>query len=305
MSRNNRVAVIDCGSNTFHLLIAERYDSSLGFREVYRERAFVYLSKSGINEISPSSYALGINTLDRFQQLMIAHKVNLVRCVGTAVLRSSINGAKFISEVKENLRLEIELIDGLEEAALIFNGISLSDLPAGPSLILDIGGGSLELIYGNRNQAVSAVSVNAGISVLRSLRAEIDLLHQSDHNILYNKLTTELEPFISELAMQNPHTLIGASGPFEIIELMNFCTPLSKGNLFSREDVLEICKAICTNDLQGRINLPGMPENRADLSTESMIIIKYLLERLNSLRNILVSPYSLKEGVIKELLNLD
>ncbi len=302
---NNRIAVIDCGSNTFHLLIVDRVNSPLGFKEIYRERAFVYLSKSGISEISSSSYALGINTLERFVQIIKDYKVDSTRCLGTAVLRVATNGAKFISEAQENLDLDIELINGLEEAALIFKGISLSALPDGPLLILDIGGGSLELIHCDNNTAVSTTTVNAGISVLRSLRSDRDPLDESDLKILNHKLTTELDSFLLQISSYMPHTLVGASGSFEIIEMVNSCKPSPLGNYFDRDNVLEICSQICSLDLEGRRNLKGMPDNRADLSCESMTIIHFILEALSSIDKLLVSPFSLKEGVIKELLNLD
>lgn len=301
MLGNNRVAIIDLGSNTFHLLIVDISPSTESFSEVYRERNFVYLSKGGLQNISDESYKKGILTLIKYSEIVNEYKASKVFCVGTAALRSANNGKKFIEEAHEKSGIRVDLIDGDREAELIFKGISLSHLPSEEvGLVADIGGGSVEFILFQNEHVLFQQSVEIGISVLRSQLDRSDPISEQEIEKLFMFLAAHLRKVYSYIQKLQPTILVGASGPFEIMESILGLQPSESGNLISSGSSLHICNEVMSNDLNGRKNIPGMPPSRADLSVESMLLIKFFLTEFYTIKQIFVSPYSLKEGLIAE-----
>jgi len=306
MQHSNRVAVIDLGSNTFHLLVVKPDTEKDLFSEVYRERRFVYLSKGGLKNISSESFYRGMQTLSDFKNIIERYNVREVVCVGTAALRSAANGSLFISEVKRKLDFDIELISGNREAELIFKGLSLSGMPSDRiGLATDIGGGSVEFIFFRNDRILSVQSVNIGISVLRNELEPSDSISNKKHQESFFYLTKHLIEIHDMAKKLKPTFLVGASGPFEILESMQDLLPSRSGNIISREVALNNCKLVMNASLDQRINIHGMPPNRADLSLESMLLIKYFLTTFATIQNIFISPYGLKEGLLAEYMNLD
>ncbi|NJK83906.1 MAG: hypothetical protein HC912_08960 [Saprospiraceae bacterium] len=150
----NRYAVIDLGTNTFHLLIVEQNRQKL-----YQERQFVKLAENGIEHISAAPFQRGIETMLHFHRVLKKFDVQQVQAFGTAALRTAHNGSAFIEEVEEATGIEIQLISGEREAALIQKGVAQA-IPAtdAHSLIMDIGGGSVEFILANQHEVFWAQS---------------------------------------------------------------------------------------------------------------------------------------------------
>ncbi len=302
----NRIAVIDLGSNTFHLLISEYNPETKVLSEVFRKRCFVYLAKQGLDIIGPESFRTGIETLIELSEHIKEYKVAKIVAVGTAALRSASNSAAFITEAKAKAGINVEVISGLMEAEYIFKGLSLSKLPAHSSgLIMDIGGGSVEFVFYRDGTLEHATSINVGISLLRSL-FNYDTKYSTQQrkevsDFLLNKLSDVLE-YAKEF---KPKILVGSSGSYEIIESMLQHKPRKEGNLFTRASALSICCKILSLDLVGRQALEGMPPARADLSKESMLLINFILADITSIDHLLVSPFSMKEGIALTALDLD
>src|SRR6185312_9793738 len=149
---NKRVAVIDLGTNTFHLLIAERGVGEVN--ELVRCEVAVKLGEGGINQglIQPAAFERGIEALRDFHSVILQHGVEQVRALATSALRNAANGREFIGRIKNETDIKIELIDGGAEAEFIFKGIKASEcLSDRGNLIVDIGGGSVEFIICNNN----------------------------------------------------------------------------------------------------------------------------------------------------------
>ena len=143
------VAVIDIGSNTFHLLIVTYHSGSQSFEEIYRERKFVYLAKDGIAYLSEETIARGLVAFKELIEQCLQYGISLhnIKAIGTAALRSAENAQSFIDRAILECGVKIDVISGHREAELIYKGIlhsriDMEDL----SLIIDIGGG-LSLIH--------------------------------------------------------------------------------------------------------------------------------------------------------------
>src|SRR5579875_3642280 len=120
---NKRIAVMDLGTNTFHLLIAEKAEN--GFKEILHLTEAVKLGEGGMKDglIKAEAFERGIKTMELFAEKIRLKEASLVRAVATSAIRSTANGNDFIQKVKERAGIEIEVIDGLKEAALIYKGV--------------------------------------------------------------------------------------------------------------------------------------------------------------------------------------
>jgi exopolyphosphatase/guanosine-5'-triphosphate,3'-diphosphate pyrophosphatase len=148
-----RVAIIDMGTNTFHLLIADVEGKE--FKFLFETREAVKLGVGGINHriITEEAIARALNTLTRYHSIITEHHVQHAIAFGTSAVRSAKNGNEFARLIKEKTGIETKIISGEEEASLIYEGIELAmDLGEENNLIVDIGGGSVEFIIGNKNE---------------------------------------------------------------------------------------------------------------------------------------------------------
>ncbi|HMU04396.1 MAG TPA: hypothetical protein PJ990_12270, partial [Saprospiraceae bacterium] len=164
-----KIAVIDLGSNTFHLLIVKLGDDHT-FETTYRERVFTGLSDGGIDIISNEKLAFGLETLRHFKNRLDEYQVIELKVIGTAVLRKASNRQLFIDEANKILNAHINIIDGQKEAEYIYKGIMLLPvLRVGTHLIMDIGGGSTEFILVSDGKKLWSESYTLGVGVLHNL----------------------------------------------------------------------------------------------------------------------------------------
>lgn len=303
----NRVAIIDMGTNTFHLLIADVNEGSHAM--VHRERVAVKIGMGGINDglITQAGEERAIEALTNFKQVIDTHHVNRVLAFGTSALRNAKNGEAIIQKIKQVTGIDARIISGDEEAKLIYMGVrSAMDLGLHKSLIIDIGGGSVEFIIANEQEFFWKQSIEIGAQRLLEkfhphepiLSSEIESLNAFFHE--------ELQPVLNQLNMHNPQTLVGSSGTFDTLSeiycirrdlhklLQNIETPLSSGGFY------EIYDELITKNREERMLIPGMIDMRVDMIVVACCLIRFIMEQ-HRFQNIRVSTYSLKEGVFASL----
>ncbi len=303
--QGDRLAVIDLGSNTFHLLIVEKTNAPPYFKEIYRERQFIYISADGLEQIPEARILDALICIRKFKSQCDFFDCDDITAVGTAALRTAGNGEDIIRRMLSESGIQVSLIDGVREAELIYKGTSCLDREIeDPYIIMDIGGGSVEYIVGDERKLLFSNSYPTGISVIRNnykLSEPARTMQIKDVHASLRKFYTDMFGFISE---QPVKYLIGSSGPFEIIESINNNSPSSAGNIYSKTVCQNIAGQILTSDVEGRAQIKGMPVQRADLSKESFILISFILDEIHSLEQVVVSPFALKEGIIAEKFNL-
>ena len=292
-----RFAVIDLGSNTFHLLISDLDSKSQSFTEVFRKRSFVYLSRDGVQQLSYKAIQRALASLKLLGSLCKAYEVDEIHVFGTAVFRQAKNSKIIQDAVQSYLDCNLRILSGEEEANYILEGISwtLSDKTK-PYLIMDIGGGSVEYILVTDSDLL-ACSLNHGISVLRNNWNRKDPPTSDE----IERLDSQLEGDFKELDIyksNEPQILVGSSGPFEILE------SILGAPILAKKDVISLIEQILSKDLQQRLEIDKMPQSRADLSIESIALVNFILKRFTSINSIRISPYGIKEGIIRERLNL-
>lgn len=295
------VAVIDLGSNTFHLLIVEIL-SDFSFKEVYRHRVFTGLCEGGIDSLLQSSIEFGIETCKEFKSIMDDFGVINSLIAGTAALRTASNNSDFIVPAEQILNKKIEIINGLEEAELIFKGIKQLHAMHDVSLIMDIGGGSTEFILVEHGNIIWKNSYLLGVGVLYKLFHHVEPIGEENEKNLRRYIKSQLKDFNHVLKSIQVNTLIGASGSFEVLESMSGL--LTQNHTANEIDVCktdEIIQKIIKANFDERTQMEGLPAERVKYIVVAMVLIDEIVKQVKP-KQILVSPYALKEGLIVNLI---
>ena len=298
-------AIIDLGTNTFQLLVATPGNISEPLQIICQLQRPVQLGlgamETGILQNDAMDRAL--MALTEFREVALANgcEINQIHAIGTSILRRASNTQQFLAEVDRRLGIKIQVISGIEEADLIYHGIYHSlPKPWNPvSLVMDIGGGSVEFILFDGTGILFKISLELGGLRLLSLFQKDAYFHSSQLAELQTYVLDQMEPLFTECATRKPSVLIGAAGAFETIwDLANAHIP---GSVIPPASELVITqfyqqkKLVQETDFVGRQNIKGMKAFRAGILPYANVLIATVLEEL-TIENMWVSSYSLKEG---------
>ncbi len=302
-----KVAVLDCGSNTFNLLVAEATQS--GWSTVFKNKLPVKLGAGG--------YINGEITQDRFYRGMdalLAHSMNIrnygceqVFAYATSAIRDAANGRLFVEKGRALTGIHIEIIDGDREAELICAGVLQTIPPCDePFLIMDIGGGSTEFIMVKERSIVWKHSFKLGVSRLCDFFPPSDPITPQEIHEIENLLRAELFSLASALDQWKPTRLIGSSGSFDtLLELYlysdNAHAPMEKSNIISLSAIPSIYQWVCNSTFNQRLKHPVIPAIRAEYMPMAMVLLNFVLS-MYPFKQLYQSCYSLKEGAIHEII---
>lgn len=302
-----RVAAIDLGTNTFNLLIAE-VDAGQIVQKIFAAEFPVKLGEGGINRalIAPDAFKRGLDTLQRITSIIREHEVIKVLAYATSAIRSARNGSDFMATVLKQTGIQIEPIDGNREAELIYKGIRAGIALNHPTLIMDIGGGSVELILCSSEKIFWKQSYPVGAARLRERYHQTDPVESNRIQDLYRYLDTILEDFPTACKRLAPVQLIGSAGAFETFDEIlgqnndrkNRSTPSSH---FDKQQLMALLEMLIHSTKDQRERLPGLVAFRVDMIVMASALTKYIIDR-TGLEDIFLSTYSLKEGMLMELL---
>jgi exopolyphosphatase/guanosine-5'-triphosphate,3'-diphosphate pyrophosphatase len=304
-----RIAVIDCGTNTFNLLVVEFNNSS--FKRIHTSKIPVKLGEGGINQkmINPIPFQRGVDALIKFKNELNKLEVKHIHAFATSAIRDAENGINFKEAVLLQSGIEITIIDGNKEAELIYKGNKLAmDLGNGPSLIMDIGGGSTEFIIGNKHEILWKKSYRLGAARLLEKFKPSDPITEKEIQEINSYLNTELKDLTESIAKYKPVELIGSSGAFDsVVEMIH---GQLAGEKFEKEkteynvdlnNYYKIAGMVIQSTLAQRKIIKGLIEMRVDMMVVSCLLINFTLQTFN-LNKMRVSTYSLKEGALHEII---
>jgi exopolyphosphatase/guanosine-5'-triphosphate,3'-diphosphate pyrophosphatase len=310
VTTQQRVAVMDLGTNTFHLLIAE--GCAADYNELVHEHDSVRLGEGGINKgiIQPAAYERGISTMQKFRDDIDEYGIKHIRAIATSALRNASNGQQFIAEVADKAGIQIELINGDQEAEYIYKGVKLAGgLSDKTSLIMDIGGGSVEFILGNAHSILWKQSFEIGAARLMDKFHQTDPIPAESTNALNLYLHQQLAALLT-IAQKHPvDALIGSSGAFETFAEV---IELEKGNDFSLDiknynfeltDLIGVTGKLIASSHQQRKDTKGIIPIRVDMIVVASLITRFILDNL-AIKRVFMSTYSLKEGVLAEMMEV-
>lgn len=301
MEEQIRLAVIDIGSNTFHLLIAQT-NGDTKFDIIYKCRDYVKLASGGKSFIDEESYGKGLEAMIKYAGITKQYGVRQVRAIGTAMMRKASNAQQFIREVEEASGITIEIIPGEKEARFISQGVQTC-LPAvylKKAVILDIGGGSVEFILMRNDQIENLYSFPIGIAILKSKFHHHEPIDSGEISSLNLFLEKTLQPVLQEIKAQQYNCLIGCSGSFEVL----VDSLAIENHTWAKIDIPEarsFIQRIIKMNLLERIVFPGVPEERVDLIVVATLLVEFLLEYIG-FEHLLFSPYAMKEGFMAEMI---
>jgi exopolyphosphatase/guanosine-5'-triphosphate,3'-diphosphate pyrophosphatase len=296
-----KIAIIDLGTNTFHLLIAEISNGEPII--IYKTNEPVKLGEdiTKDNLIIPTAFARGINCLKLFKKTIDQHKVELIKATATSGVRSAKNGKDFVNAAKENAAITIDIINGDTEAEYIYKGIKWSGAITGLSLIMDIGGGSTEFILCNKKKLLWKKSYNIGAARLMQTFFNSDPINESDKRAIQHHLDDHLLELITICQIHKPQTLIGSAGAFEtFVSMINSeidINAISETNI-NFQSYFQLAKALIEANHEERAKMDGLIPFRVDMIVMASILTNYILEKLN-IKQIKLSTYDLKMGVLK------
>ncbi len=299
-------AIIDLGTNTFNLFIGRVEQGKI--ISIVRKTIGVKLGEGGIGYILDSAIERAINALIEIKKYIESNECNKIIAIGTSAIRSASNRNIFLEKVAMNTGIEIQIIDGLREAELIFKGtlVSLPYTLNYPSLMLDIGGGSNEFIIFMGNKIIWKESFPLGVARIKEGFEFSNPILPKEIEAIENYFNQKLTP-LWEITKQYPiHHLIGVAGSFEsYVELVaeEFNWEEKPANYTCMELDVEQTKIVHQKLIQTtfeeRLNMKGLLTLRADMMVISSVFIQFIIQKL-MIQKLWVSTYSLREGALLE-----
>lgn len=298
-----KIAAIDLGTNTFHLIIAKVLNGEMEI--LYKANQPVKLGEdiTKENKIIPAAFERGLRCLAEFKAKLDEYDIDKLRAVATSGVRSASNGLEFIQQVKQQTQINIDVIDGEEEARLIYHGVNYSGAIEGKSLIMDIGGGSTEFIFCDENGFSWKKSFDIGAARLMQKFFKSDPLQITDQEEINNHLTETLAELLIYGKQFGANTLIGSAGAFETyaailqpnLDLNNTATAAIEKKLYH-----QLAARLLASDHQERTQIPNLIPLRVDMIVMATMITNYVLDAL-SIPKMKLSTYDLKFGVLQTL----
>ena len=302
-------AILDFGTNTFNLLIAER--KKRGFSILHTSKQPVKLGKGGIqaNRITPDAMERGFVAIQNHMETIALYDVDEIRAFATSAIRNAANGEEFTEEVYRKFGFRVRVIPGEREAELIYKGVRQAvSFDETNMMILDIGGGSNEFIICNINGIVWKHSFELGMARLMELFTLSDPITSEEIRALESYFMEKLTPLLEVVKLAKPHTLIGASGSFDTFHAlirhhMGQEEDQMQGREISMKAYRKIHQLLLQSNAEQRRTMPGMEPVRIEMIVAATIFVNFVIRSCN-ISYLHHSEFALKEGVISELVGL-
>ena len=308
-SQTRRVAAIDIGTNSTHLLVAS-VDTTLGtFSIEQAEKSTTRLGERDPDsgELTAAGMQRGYETLRRFRDLAISHDVEQIVTAATSAVREAPNGREFLQSIQDGLCMDVDLVSGPEEARLIYLGV-LSGMSFGdrPHLLLDIGGGSTELILADGRDARALTSTRVGAVRLQRDFVKDDPIPPQRRSFLQAFIQGSLEPAVDKVRRRikpgEIPVLVATSGTAMAIGALAASEddrpPLKlHGYRVSRQRLDRVVEKLVTMTPEQRRDLSPINDRRAEIIVPGALILQTTMQMLG-VDELVLSERALREGLI-------
>ncbi len=302
-----RIAAIDIGTNSIHMVIAEA-SGHQGFEVIDREREVVQVGRGSFESgrLRPEAIRRTVDSLARFVQLARRHQVDRILCTTTAAVREARNGGDFLAAARKVAGITPRVIPAAEEGRLIYLGIkSALQLGEKPSVIVDIGGGSMQLVLADHGRCLQTLSAPLGAlrlteNFLKSdppTRRELQRLRQFVRK-------TAAEP-LEKLGGEKPRHAYGSSGSIHALAHIaheeETAGPIAhlNGHVLELESLRRISRRLQTMTRRERERLPTIDAPRAEIIVAGAIALEHVLEELK-MDGITLSDFGVREGLVND-----
>jgi exopolyphosphatase/guanosine-5'-triphosphate,3'-diphosphate pyrophosphatase len=300
-----RLAALDLGSNSFHLLVADVHPDGT-FESITREKEMLRLGDevSRYGRITDAGIEHAIETVRRLKRIADADGAVEVIAKATSAIRSAENGSEVVDALEEASGVDIDVISGLEEARLIFAAIRASVvLDPAPALCIDIGGGSVEFMVGDASELRWATSEHLGVGRLTAELVENDPPSKGDRRRLEERIRSTLEPLVEQVAPFQPRQIVGSAGTLNDIARMVTAArtgevpATSNGLRIERDDFLALHDKVMRSKVSERRRMPGLEEQRAELLPAGSMVLAVAMDVFD-VDSMTASDWSLREGIV-------
>ncbi len=337
-----RHAILDLGTNTFNLLIVET-GCCENPKVILSRKEPVKLGEGGITEgrISDAAFSRGIAAVENHMKYITDHRAKVVHAYATSAIRSASNGLEFVTTVYRKFNIGIQIISGDREADLIYLGVKQAvDMGGRKHLILDIGGGSNELIIADSNNIYWKKSYTLGMARMLEKFKPSDPITTEEVIALENHFSSSMNCFLEAAAEHTPEILIGSSGSFDTfrallipatgngettdrvhVSLPDGTAPgmsaeqrgdkksgikgdesLSPFYRIDPADFGKLHDRLLKSDARERMSMEGMDPMRVEMIVIASIFVNFIVRSLD-IKQLIQSNYALKEGAVNEILN--
>lgn len=304
------IAAIDIGTNSIHMVIVKIEPNLPAFTVIAKEKDTVRLGDRhpDTGKLTPEAIQRSLNTLRRCKDLATSLGAAQIIAVATSATREAPNGEVFLRQIEAELGIVVNLISGQEEARRIYLGVlSGMDFHDLPHIIIDIGGGSTELILADIHEPRFLSSTKVGAVRLSKEFVTTDPISDRELRVLRAYVRGMLERPVDEiwrnLQLNEVPRMVGTSGTIETLatihakdELGEVPDPLN-GYEISRRDIEKIVKKLAKMDYEERLDVSGISEKRAEIIVPGAVILLEAMTMLK-LESIVICERALREGMI-------
>ncbi|MEO8519910.1 MAG: Ppx/GppA phosphatase family protein [Acidobacteriota bacterium] len=304
-----RIAAIDIGTNSIHMIVVQ-VRPDLSFEVIDREKAMVRLGAGGLDgrRLTHSAMAAALQTLTKFRRLAESHQVDEIVAGATSATREAENGGDFIAEVGRQTGIRIRVISGTEEARLIHLAACYGvDVGAASAIVIDIGGGSVEVTLGTATKVAQGRSFKAGVIRLTERFVRSDPLSGRDERRLVKHLNREMGGYLDGLAAAEAGRIIGTSGTIlslGVLALGDAPGPVGelRNQRVSVKALRRVRKRLVAASIEERLQLPGLDPRRADLNVAGAVLLDTILRRLGA-TELTLCDLALREGLVLDYIH--
>jgi len=299
-----RIAAIDIGTNSIHMIVVQ-IRPDLSFEVIDREKEMVRLGAGGLDgrALTPEAMHAALQVLAKFRRLAESHRVDDIVAVATSATREAENGGDFLRTVTDQTGIRPQVISGTEEAQLIHSAAVYGvGIPRDVAVVVDIGGGSVEVTRGDSATVELGRSFKLGVIRLTERFVKSDPIEPRDERKLVRYIDDQIGKYLDQIARSGFARVIGTSG-----------TILSLGAVAKAEDgqlgvalrnqripakhIHRLRKSLASMDIEKRLRVPGLEPRRTDLVVAGAILIDEILRRLGA-NDITLCDLSLREGLV-------
>lgn len=304
MQDDSLVAAVDLGSNSFHMLIARVRDGQVQVIDRMKEMVRLAGGLQADGSLAEEAMERGVACLTRFGQRVSDMPRGSVRIVGTNTLRAAKNGAEFIKRGEKAIGHPIEIIAGREEARLVYLGVARSEMPIeGDRLVVDIGGGSTELILGNGITPFKMESVPIGcVALMRDFFPD-GVFDAARLEHAKNRAELELSPYKMAYLKSGWTQAMGSSGTARSLATVIKANGWGDGAI-TKEGLAKIQAAVLKAGSLSALKLSGLSEDRKPVFVGGLIAMQAIFAALE-IKQMLVSDGALREGLVFDWLDRD
>jgi exopolyphosphatase/guanosine-5'-triphosphate,3'-diphosphate pyrophosphatase len=304
-----RIAAIDVGSNSIHMVVAQ-IESDGRFHVLDRAKERVRLGHRTLTsgKLSAEAIEAGMRTLATFKMLADRHGAERIKAVATSAVREAANGGEFIRRVRDEIGLRVRVIPGREEARLIFLGVAHAiDLAPEPTVIVDAGGGSVELILAVEGRPVQLHSTKLGVTRLSEKFLGSDPPSNKELNALQEHVVSILEPALKGMQRYRIRRVVGTSGT--MLDLVTIAghrrgvPPEAHLNNYvvSADEIARVRRQLQKASYDERLRIKGLDSKRADVIVAGACIADEILGYLEA-EEMVACTWALREGVLLDFI---